>query len=261
MLFAWYGFRLRHPEDWAPATITGSRQEGYVRLASAETISGQIRWKSTKSSADLQAILDSYFAKLAQEAKRQKVSLSTSSDEVEGRIDYKWSGRGRGQGSLLYSEACGRAFIVEASATNNRSVQGAHRLLMADFASPEEEEMEPWAVFGLEIRLPSGLQVTKQTFQSGRTRLEFRGKQGSIVAERWGFGEQIAARHTFQQWTMNAMAIPKAKITEEPEGLALVGNSLLAPTYGLAQFQHERNQIVTIRVTSRKWRPTWDWLI
>jgi len=262
VLFGWYGFRLEHPEDWAPVTLTGARNEGYARLASSDTISGQVRWRTVKSVGDLKAVLDSYFAKLNQDAKRQRVSLTTEYFDAEGRIDYRWSAKGQGRGSLIYSEACSRAFFIEASTTSNRSVQGAHRQLLASFVSEAASERELWAVFGLEARLPAGLQLTKQTFQSGRTRLEFRHRKGQIVAERWGFGEQILARHTFHDWATNAMAIPKPKIDEESEGLVLTGRSLTSPLYGLAQLQKDRNQIVTIRVASRakEWRPTWDWL-
>lgn len=257
MRFGWYGFRLEHPDDWAPATLSGGREEGYARLASTDTISGQIRWKTTKSSSDLTAILDSYFARLSRDAKKQRVSLNTFSEPSEDRIDYRWSAKGQGSGSLIFSLTDSRAFFIEASATNNRSVQGPHRQILASF-SAEAENSELWAVFGLEVKLPKGLQVVKQTFQSGRTRLEFRHRKATIVAERWGFGEQILARHTFQQWATSAMDIPKATIEETTGGLTLTAKNV----HGIAQFQSERNQIVTVRVTSKsaEWRPAWDWL-
>lgn len=262
MLFGWYGFRLEHPEDWAPVTLTGGRNEGYARLASSDTISGQIRWRMAKSSKDLKTALDSYFAKLNQDAKRQKVHLTTEYVETEGRIDYKWTAKGQGRGSLIFSEPCGRAFFIEASATGSRSVQTGHKLLLSSFTSTVEPT-ELWAVFGLQVLLPAGQQLTKQTFQSGRTRLEFRHRKGQIVAERWGFGEQILARHTFQDWAASAMAIPKPKIEQEPEGLLLTGRSLTGKIHGLAQLQEDRNQLVTLRVATRsaEWRPKWDWLI
>lgn len=262
MLFGWHGFQLEHPDDWAPTTLTGNRTEGYARLASPDTLSGQVRWKTAKASTDLRAILDGYLNRLASDAKKQKITFDSDVNSQSDRIDYEWSGKGRGSGSLIYLEHCSRAFFIEASATNNRSVQGAHRSLLNSFTAGEGE-MDVWAVFGLAVRTPRDLVVGKHTFQSGRTRLEFRHRRGQVIAERWGFAEQILRRHSFADWAAAALEMPLGGLTEEEDGVRIFKGGLLRSTYGLAQYQRERNQLVILKVASRSedWRPTWDWLL
>ena len=82
------------------------------------------------------------------------------------------------------------------------------------------------------------------------------------MAERWGFGEQIIARHPFREWAMDALEMPKAEVEECETGLRLSKGGL-KPTYAIAAVQVERNQIVLIKSSSRdeSRRPQWDWLI
>lgn len=262
MTFAWQGFQIEHPEDWAPALISGNRQEGYVRIASPDDLSLQIRWKKhPQDSKSLSKLLPGYLRQLERDSKKTKTKFTSRIDgRDEGTWRYQWKGAGNGTGSLLWFHD--RAFFIEASSLSNRSTNSQHDRLVSTFQS-HQGDREPWMVFGLEVLLPTGFGVEKHLFQSGRTRIEWRDRSTRIAAERWGFGEQILARHTFEQWAMDSMAMPKAKITEVNQGLELSHETLLLKTYGLATCHIDRNQLVTLKVTCRspKGRPDWDWLI
>jgi hypothetical protein len=260
LTFAWQGFQIEHPDDWAPALISGQREEGYARIASPEAVSYQIRWKQSKKNADLQRTLDEYLARLARDAKKLKTKFKSETERIDSNLEYRWSGAGNGKGLLL--QRGGRTFFLEASSTSNRSVQSHFRDLEHSFQT-NEGNYEPWSVFGLAVNLPTGFGVEKHVFQSGRTRIEWRDRSTRVVAERWGFGEQILARHTFEQWAMDSMAMPKAKIMEAEKGLELVKERPFLKIYGLATCDLDRNQLVTLKVTCRsaKGRPDWDWLI
>lgn len=259
MIFAWQGFQIEHPDDWAPALISGTRQEGYARIASPETASYQIRWREAKKGANLRRNLDEYLAKLSKDAKKLKTKFTSHIDEVDGKLHYKWTGAGSGKGALL--EAGGRTFFLEASSTSNKSVQGAFRDLFDSFQLAEGD-CELWSVFSLAVNLRAGLLVDKQLFHSGRTRVEWRDRKGRVIAERWGFGEQILAKHAFEEWAKNSMAMPKAKVKIVESGLELEQSKPLLKMYGLAKFEAEQNQLTTLKVISRssKERPAWDWL-
>lgn len=259
MIFAWQGFRIEHPDDWAPALISGSRQEGYARIASPEAASYQIRWREAKKGANLRRNLDEYLSKLGKDAKKLKTKFTSQVDEVDGKLHYRWTGAGNGKGALL--EAGGRTFFLEASSTSNKSVQGAFRDLLDSFQLAEGD-CELWSVFSLAVNLRAGLLVDKQLFHSGRTRVEWQDRKGRIIAERWGFGEQILAKHTFEEWAKNSMAMPKAKVKVVESGLELAQSKPLLKMYGLAKFDVEQNQLTTLKVISRssKERPAWDWL-
>lgn len=259
MIFAWQGFQIEHPDDWAPALISGNRQEGYARIASPDAISYQIRWRDSKKGTHLRRSLDDYLLKLGRDAKKLKTKFTSHVDDVDGVLHYRWSGAGNGKGVLI--QVSGRTFFLEASSTSNRSVQGAFKDLHQSFKLADGDQ-ELWSLFGLSVKLRAGLLVDKQLFHSGRTRVEWRDREGRVIAERWGFGEQILAKHTFEEWARNSMEIPKAKVNEVESGLELEFSKLLMKTFGLAKFDAELNQLTTLKVISRssKGRPTWDWL-
>ncbi len=258
--FAWQGFQIKHPEDWAPALVSGSRQEGYVRIASPDAASFQIRWKDIKRNADLLRSLDEYLSRLAKDARKLKTKFSSQVEQVDGQWRYKWSGAGNGKGAVF--EAGGRVFFLEASSTSNKSIQTPFRDLHQSFRLAEGPT-ELWSLFSLSVRLRPGLLVDKQVFHSGRTRVEWRDRQGRIIAERWGFGEQILAKHTFEEWAKSSIGMPKAKVKEVAQGLELETSRLFLKTYGLAKFDADLNQLTTLKVVCRsaKGRPSWDWLI
>ena len=101
MTFGWQGFQFDHPDDWAPALISGNRHEGYARIASPETLSAQIRWQAQKAGANLEAILTAYLDRLAKDAKKLKTAFKSSFEKVENGFEYKWSGQGNGKGSMF----------------------------------------------------------------------------------------------------------------------------------------------------------------
>jgi hypothetical protein len=259
LTFAWQGFQLEHPEDWAPALISGNRDEGYVRIASPDNLSYQIRWKRIRDT-NLRRSLDDYLAKLKRDASKLKIRFQSDVVPEDGGLAYRWTGAGNGRGKLV--SAGDRTFFLEASSTTNRSTQGSFRDLDASFVVADGEK-ELWSVFGISLSLRTGLEVERQTFQSGRTRVEWKDKVGRIVGERWGFGEQILGKHPFEEWARQTMDMEKAKVRTVEQGLELELSRLLSKSFGLARFDSERNQLVTLKSVSRTvaGRVEWDWLI
>ena len=70
MRFAWHGFRLEHPDEWAPAHLAGGWREGYVRLESSSRVALHVRWQRVRSPGDLALKLVPYERRLARDAKR-----------------------------------------------------------------------------------------------------------------------------------------------------------------------------------------------
>ena len=258
MTFAWQGFQFGHPDDWAPSLITGNRDEGYVRLASPEALSYQVRWKRLRT-ADHRRSLDDYLSKLKRDAGKLKVKFQSTVQQDGDSLVYRWTGAGNGRGRLATRGE--RTFFLEASSTSNRSAQGAFQELDSSFLA-EHEDHELWSLFGLAVRLRSGLAVERHLFQSGRTRVEWKDRLGRIVAERWGFGEQILEKHSFEDWAKQSMGMERAKVETSGRGLALALSRPLLKTFGLATFDADRNQLVTVKTLSRglRGRPEWDWL-
>lgn len=261
MTFAWYGFALEHPEDWAPVTITGARQEGYVRIASPGRQSFQIRWKAARQDVNLASVLAEYLDRLEKDAKAAKTEFHSQVDPGESRISYRYNSTTHGRGAILQSESSGRVFFLEAISSKGDSLLPTFRKLFDSFSA--DTDLERWALYGLSLSLPKGLEVEKKVLQAGRTQIVLGNKKASIEAQRWGFAEQLVAKHGLEPWARSMLQLPKSEANIDELGVRFTqsGSLLRPPVSALVQVQPERNQIATIKVSTRheEWRPIWDW--
>ena len=261
-LFAWEGFSFSHPDDWAPVSLTGSREEGYIRLQGSKRIGGQVRWRRTKTAPDLQKALDGYFSLLERDAKKARLPLRKESNEEDGRLTYRWTGQTQGRGALFAAE--GRVFFVEVTGGKQDSLLPHSRALLETFRVAQSEALEQWALFGFTIQLPPGLSPATKTLQSGRTALRFLPRGARIDVERYAFGTQLVERHGLEAWARGALAMHRAKAEACDEGLRLAGkpNPLRGRTVALVRHDVESNQLIAVKSSfkSSKWEPEWRWI-
>ena len=262
MRFAWQGFQLEHPDDWAPAVLTGNRSEGYARIASPTRFALQVRWKAAAKAPELRSRLDPYLDRLSRDTLRAKGSFQRDVAEEEGSLVYRYMGLEQGRGCLFYSEPCKRVIFLEASAGRKDSLLPLYRDLMQTFRSEDPERVERWAVLGLDVTLPARLEVEGRKFLTGRTQLVLRDKTVRITAERWGFGEQLVSRHGLADWARAVAEMPRAEaLLEEPERAELSAKSWLKHEHLIVRLDADRNQIQWIKVQSRTGeKAEWDWL-
>jgi len=239
--------------------ISGRREEGYARIASADALGFQVRWKLANKNPDLKRILDAYLDRLRRDARKLKLAFKCNAEAEGDRWLYQWHGAGNGYGALF--ERSGRSYFLEASSTSNKSAKSQFRGLEDSF-KVSDSDRERWALFGLDVNLRSGLQVEKHLFQSGRTRIELKDGAGRVIAERWGFGAQILDKHSFPDWAKESLAMPKAVVKECDNGIELESGNYLSKALALAKFDSDYNQIVTLKTVGRgnKEKPGWDWL-
>ncbi len=261
MIFGWQGFLLEHPDDWAPVSLSGTRREGYARIASPSRLSFQIRWKESDSNVDLQSVLDSYIDRLKSDAQKKKHAFKSDSSHEGDLFTYRYSAEHHGRGAIHYSASCGRVFFIEAISTKNDSLLPTFRKLTLSFSS--DNSMDRWSLLGLDLILPSKMEITKKVLQAGRTQLVLNSKAVQIEAQRWGFAEQLVSKHGFEQWCRSVLSLPKAhaEVMNDRISFRLPGNILRPPKYGMAMVQPDLNQITTILVSTRsdEWRPQWTW--
>jgi len=100
--------------------------------------------------------------------------------------------------------------------------------------------------------------------EAGRTVLVLGCKKARVEFQRWGFAEQLVAKHGLEPWARAVLSLSKSTATVTGCGVEFSQASTLMrpPVYAMAQVQAERNQITTVKVETRDdaWRPTWDWL-
>lgn len=259
MTFAWQGFRLKHPEDWGPASLTGSHAAGYARLTSSGDQSIQIRWQGGKP-RDLNLILAHYFRSLEREAKRARKVLKTLVDEEPGRLSYRWSAEAYGRGFVL--ERSGRVFIVEAIGSRPGPVQNCIRQVAAGFSPEEDQEMWLWSVLGLSVLLPRTFALSRHDLQAGKTTLHFERGRTTLECTRWGFAEQLLKQHALEAWSKSALNMESAQCLAEHAGFRLIHRSLAKQSSAIVAVQPDRNQLVSIKLTQfrGKEEPAWDWI-
>lgn len=261
LTFGWYGFRVDHPEDWAPVAVSGNRREGYVRLGSPGRLSLQIRWKSLGANPDLTLFLKDYFSRLRRDANRSRATFDAEESTDESVLTYGYRGVTFGRGQIRQG-ACGRVFVLEVASTQNDSLKAPLRLATQTFESGCGAEL--WSVLGLRMQLPFEMEVEKREFLAGKTRLFLRSKHGSIVAERWAFADQLLRAHPMADWAKAVLATERADVMEENEGLRLrwLAMPWRIPAEALVRCDADANQLTVLSVKSRDaaWRPNWDWL-
>ncbi|AIE87835.1 hypothetical protein [Fimbriimonas ginsengisoli] len=262
MTFGWEGFSFDHPDDWAPVVLTGNREQGYARLSSSGRIIIQIRWKRMKRPADAAGFLDTYLAKMERDARKGKGGFRSERSEDNGRLTYRYSGDNFGKGALFQPPDDGRAFVLEVASTKDDSLGPLLRQALGSFRT--DPQVDRWSAFGLDVVLPKGLEVERKDFRAGKTLVSFKAKRVRLSAERWGFADQLLAKHGLEPWARAIFDAKGAAVTAEGDGIRLtIPTTPIRPgTEAIVRPQLERNQIVVIRSTTRdaKWRPQWDWL-
>ncbi len=262
MLFGWQGFSLEHPEDWSPVTLTGTRSEGYACIASPGRSACQIRWKHSRRAPDLDSRLTQYFDRLRRDSKKGQ-EFFAEREASEDRLLYRYRGQASARGGVFYSEACRRVFFIELVSTGRDSLLGAFRSVMGSFRS-DAEPLEPWAFFGLSVRLPSPLVAGKPTLLSGKSSIPFRGKGVRLRVERWGLADQLVKKHGLEAWSRGVTGLRSAESLEEHDGIRLVkrGRALMRSREAIIQHQREQNQIVLVAAeyTKAAWSPKWEWI-
>jgi hypothetical protein len=261
--FGWEGFELEHPDDWAPVTLHGHRREGYVRIASPTRLSLQVRWKFAKQPPNLDSRLDDYMSRLQGDARKAKAHFEGARHPAEHAILYRYRGAGQGSGAILYSSGDRRVFIFEAMSQGRDSVDAVFQRAYKSFRSTAEKT-DPWALFGISLRLPAGLRVDRKTFLAGRTTLRLSQRGVKMEVDRWAFAEQLLAKHDLPQWAKSVTGMRHANVTETDYGLELhQSKTWIRPAVtALIAVQPLRNQLLVVKSASNsgKWRPSWDWI-
>lgn len=221
----------------------------------------QIRWKASKPSVDLSSVLAAYLDRLDHDAKAAKKPFRSDFDDSAARITYRYSSTMHGRGAIFQSEVSGRVFFLEAVSSKTDSLLPSFRKLLDEFSVDTAEER--WALYGLKLKLPKGLDIERKVLESGRTLLGLAHKKAHVEAQRWGFAEQLVAKHGLEPWARSMLQMPKADVTASGCGIQLsqAGSLLKPPVTAMVTVQPDRNQIATIKVTTRdaEWRPSWDW--
>jgi hypothetical protein len=200
-------------------------------------------------------------SRLRGDAKKASHSFDSELDEADGRVQYSYKSELHGFGVMFKAEGDSRSFFLEASGPSRKTAKGLFDKCLDSFEIPAPG-LERWRLLGLDVSLPPSAKLQAKEFKAGKTRLEFTAKGAKVVAERWGFAQQLLARQSLPNWLAGAFRLSKAEYKESECGVeAWRPRFLLPPISLLAKPNVENNQIEVILVESRsdEWRPEWGW--
>lgn len=256
--FAWYGLRFDHPSDWAPAVLSGKREEGYARLAGLHGKGAQLRWHSAKSLDNPEQRLKRYFERLQRDAKREGLTFTSELEVEASGIAYRWLGHGQGRGKLFFHEESSRIVFLEAYGNRKDSLLPVLGALLSGFGSADSFDRELWSVAGLQVYLPKKAAVTTSKFASGQTRLEWRSPGCRWSAERWGLAKQLLAAKDLETWSRAALGLAGYRCLQDDEGLRFSKSGILKAE-ALVRFDEASNRIASLKCVSRKRQECLDW--
>ncbi len=252
----WQGVRCTLPADWNVTGFSMERDTGYLRVDSpgSGTVTVQIRWstaakamagpptlygylaphvrrllKRPEPSApkpDLKANLERILKETAKQAKKANEPFESAirPEKTEGvndertAINFSWTGAGKGQGKIWYCAECGR--IVVAQVVGLAKEQGQIASIASQlFTSLQDHGVDGydlWALYDLQLNIPSDFRLDEQKLLSGYLRLSF-GRGGErIVLDRWGLANVTLKRFSLSEWFANhAFQTPKSLVETE----------------------------------------------
>jgi hypothetical protein len=257
--FGWQGFSLDHPPDWGPVSLAGTQPQGYVRLEGPDSGLIQIRWSSKGDPAE--SAVRTYLNRMRADSKKRSLPFEYEVETRNGAFQYSYKSELYGFGTLFKPAGESRCFFLEAAGPSRKGARGNWEKGLSSFLSPGGDHTR-WSLLGLDVTLPAKAELHSKELKAGKTRLEFSVKGARIVAERWGFAEQLLATQSLASWLCHACRFGGANIVESEEGVeAIQPRIVLRSIHALARACLEKNQIELILVESRgsQWRPRWDW--
>src|SRR5438067_11624270 len=113
----WQGVSVRVPEEWSPVSVSGEGETGYLRVASPDTRSLEIKWEETKGAVSVPDALARYFKKLRRTAKKTRHELKIRErpkqigslrPQNQAPISYTWEADRRALGVIWHCSECRR---------------------------------------------------------------------------------------------------------------------------------------------------------
>ncbi|RYG43704.1 hypothetical protein EON79_16485 [bacterium] len=259
MTFGWYGIRLELPDDFAPTSLSGGRRDGYVRLASGGAVGIQMRWRATKNPKGLDGRIETYLLDMKKRAKKARQEFDSDFHTVPFGMEYRYRGAQAGAGTLRFDPESERVVFLETVGPNAAMVDKARREIGSPVFAPKAGP-ETWAILGLRVNLPVGFELAGRKFLSGRTQLTLKKGRTTVVAERWGFAEQLVAKHSLQGWAAAALGFRNPEVAASEGRIAMEERRIVGTLRGLAVLDQDENQIRTVTARGGRLEPEWSWL-
>ncbi len=207
-LACWNGVGARVPRGWGIVAVSGENREGYLRVDGPDGEAIEVRWKRARRRPDLEKVAEEYLRQVQKHGRRRKLEFATGL-EKSGRGDmekpsdlrFHWQAERRGWGRLFYCRDCRRTVISQVSCPEGMDIGPLAQDVLDSVADHGlDPEMVRWGVYGLEFEVPKGFRLVRSRLMSGFMSLNFRGRQGRVIVERWGLADTLLEPEGMLTW-------------------------------------------------------------
>jgi hypothetical protein len=204
----WQGVSVRVPEEWSPVSVSGEGETGYLRVASPDTRSLEIKWEETKGAVSVPDALARYFKKLARTAKKSRhvltikerpKQLGSLRPQNQAPISYSWEADRRALGVIWHCGDCRRLVIAELVGAADDDLSLA-RTILKSIAEHGRDGWNTWGLYGLVIAVPAEYRIESQQLTTGYLKLAFRHRAQALVVERWGLANVVLKEVSAARW-------------------------------------------------------------
>lgn len=204
----WQGVTVRVPEEWSPVAVSSEGEGGYMRIASPDTRSVEIKWQMAKQAPSLPQALERYFKQLRRTAKRARhelvikerpKSLRGIRPQEQAPIGYSWEADRKALGVIWHCGECRRLVIAELIGQPEDDLSLAPRVL-ASIAEHGREGWNTWGMYGLAVDVPAVFRLERHQLMSGYLKFAFRHKASTLQVERWGLANVALKGAQLEEW-------------------------------------------------------------
>lgn len=247
-------------DSWYPVVLRGGFSRGYVQLETSSEGLLQIRWEPAKRMPNLNARAREYLRLLEVSARKRKRRLHT---RLEGS-EFRWHGDLKGYGRLVWDEEYRRVFLMERSGPSRESFKAEARAILDGFQVFCDDVL-PWEVLGLRLRLPARLTMRRLDALAGRIAMRFASRFETVVAERWSLADRLLEQTTLADWGSKATRLCPVR---ESEHMVCLGGTARGPLrwFGIKQsaiVMHSKrdNTLVAVVRKGRGSAPLENWVV
>lgn len=198
----WHGIIVDAPADWSLVGVSGDAKKGYFRVDSPVASAMEMKWESLAGKEpDLMIKAREFLSNIEKSVKKKKIKFTKDlKAEGDNTVRFLWRADRLGQGRIVYCPDCDRMMIGQVISTRDENLARIGSDMLDSMRDHRDDGWVEWAMYGLDLAIPPGYALTKQTLMSGYLALFFKRGARTIVVERWGLANTLVGRDTMEEW-------------------------------------------------------------
>ena len=177
------------------------------------------------SKLNLSGNLERILKETEKQAKKAKATFESAikPERIEGKdgersaIYFSWTGEGRAQGKIWHCKTCDRVVVAQVvgMAKDQSAIANIASRLFATFQDHAVDGYDRWALYDLQLDVPSDFRLQEQKLLSGHLHLEWARGGERIVLDRWGLANMLLKKFSLGDWFRNNALVPVKALTRD----------------------------------------------